>query len=448
MLRLFCPRFLVLRHSSALRNDNSVTSSTIHYKPITSNPFLIKYSLLKVSTPFHPRRIMSTDVAQPNTNGAEEAYFFEKPLNVLVHLDEQLLVEQQLKSPRKQKANESRTYWIQNSNELFKGIRKSVLYLLRQRFTVYPITTNELRLKPWAPTSKLLVLITRDPITEIEFLSLPGNQSVKDFHQSGGAICLLHVKQICTNEQLCFDQQQTFQPEVFAELLRKRLGEEFFHQEPNTDTLNVPSVTAHYLFTDRQAQSSTRQEVIQSYLQNSSYTQIDSDVENDGKLLEERIQEVLRTNGSPSVRLRGADHLSAPFDHKQYFASLTTAKLGRQVIFAQVTKSTHPLCEQLSCLDGLVVIANQQVEGRGRGENHWISPQGSVSFSYSFSISTDSRLFSYLGYVQHLASLAIVKAIKAQPSLEELGKINLMNCNSLTIIKAHESLFVTSARGQ
>lgn len=49
---------------------------------------------------------------------------------------------------------------------------------------------------------------------------------------------------------------------------------------------------------------------------------------------------------------------------------------------------------------------------KGRGKNHWLSPEGSVSFTYAVSVPMNSILFKCLAFFQHINALAIQLAIK------------------------------------
>ena len=66
--------------------------------------------------------------------------------------------------------------------------------------------------------------------------------------------------------------------------------------------------------------------------------------------------------------------------------------------------------------EGLAVLADVQLAGKGRGKNEWVSPKGCLSFSYLSHYSNGATL----PFVQYLVSLAVVKAIKNKPGLGSL----------------------------
>ncbi|CAF4204506.1 unnamed protein product, partial [Rotaria magnacalcarata] len=62
--------------------------------------------------------------------------------------------------------------------------------------------------------------------------------------------------------------------------------------------------------------------------------------------------------------------------------------------------------------NGAIVIAREQSEGRGRGDNQWTSPLGCAMFNVYFDINLQSLLGQRLSLLQLLASAAVVQAIE------------------------------------
>ena len=66
---------------------------------------------------------------------------------------------------------------------------------------------------------------------------------------------------------------------------------------------------------------------------------------------------------------------------------------------------------------GFVFVATQQIQGRGRGKNSWISPPGCLQFSiilrHPLNLSSASAVF-----IQYLLSLAVVEAVRAKKGYE------------------------------
>lgn len=56
-------------------------------------------------------------------------------------------------------------------------------------------------------------------------------------------------------------------------------------------------------------------------------------------------------------------------------------------------------------------VADEQTQGRGRGENVWTSPLGCLMFSFKCTQTVGAKL----PFLQYLVSLALIKAIKSTP---------------------------------
>lgn len=67
--------------------------------------------------------------------------------------------------------------------------------------------------------------------------------------------------------------------------------------------------------------------------------------------------------------------------------------------------------EQLSIGHGFVVIPTYQSNGGGRGQNKWLSSDGSLMFTIQLQLSLGSVIGQRLPLLQHLTAVAIVKAI-------------------------------------
>ncbi|KAL5274469.1 HLCS family protein [Megaselia abdita] len=100
--------------------------------------------------------------------------------------------------------------------------------------------------------------------------------------------------------------------------------------------------------------------------------------------------------------------------------TLKTEDIGRLVIYAPVISSTMHVINDFTLAHGTAVIARQQSDGKGRGGNQWLSPEGCSMFSLQIHIPMDSPLGSRIPLVQHLISVAIVKAIRGIEGLQSL----------------------------
>lgn len=122
------------------------------------------------------------------------------------------------------------------------------------------------------------------------------------------------------------------------------------------------------------------------------------------------------------------DPKSTPhFNHAAFFAHLQSQQsqhtglagdYGRTLLYAEVLTSTQTILDKnptwLSHLPiGTTAVATTQVSGRGRGNNVWVSPPGSLMFTtllrHPLSLSASSPVV----FVQYIAALAIVEGVHA-----------------------------------
>ncbi|KAG5519189.1 hypothetical protein PMAC_002277 [Pneumocystis sp. 'macacae'] len=112
------------------------------------------------------------------------------------------------------------------------------------------------------------------------------------------------------------------------------------------------------------------------------------------------------------------------FNYKLYFENLLESRtsqennhqLGNLVLYGETLTSSQTLLDKnlklLKVLPtGLVFVATQQIAGKGRKNNIWISPLGTLAFSLIIRHLEYSKASSVI-FVQYLVSLAIVEAIK------------------------------------
>jgi biotin--protein ligase len=101
------------------------------------------------------------------------------------------------------------------------------------------------------------------------------------------------------------------------------------------------------------------------------------------------------------------------WDPRLYFDALGTAALGRVLLTAAALPSTQTLVQDnvARLPDGLVVVADRQLGGKGRGGNAWESPPGCLMFSACRRLDVAGPR---LPFVQYLASLAVVQAVQAE----------------------------------
>ncbi|KAJ7996983.1 hypothetical protein DPEC_G00224190 [Dallia pectoralis] len=112
------------------------------------------------------------------------------------------------------------------------------------------------------------------------------------------------------------------------------------------------------------------------------------------------------------------------FSLHTYIQHLETRRLGHTLLYAHVTPTTMDLLEGLMLKlpeeMGLVAVAAQQTQGKGRGGNAWLSPLGCAMFSVHVQVSVSSRLGQRISFLQHLAALAVVEAVRTLPGYQDI----------------------------
>ncbi|KAK9422325.1 putative Biotin-protein ligase [Seiridium unicorne] len=114
------------------------------------------------------------------------------------------------------------------------------------------------------------------------------------------------------------------------------------------------------------------------------------------------------------------------FNHHAYYGSLKSYRevdqeaqeWGNYLMYGEVVTSTNTLLEKnyklLSHLPtGFTLAATTQVAGRGRGNNVWVSPAGALIMSTVINHPAHLAASRPIVFIQYLAAVAIVEAIKS-----------------------------------
>ena len=104
---------------------------------------------------------------------------------------------------------------------------------------------------------------------------------------------------------------------------------------------------------------------------------------------------------------------SKSFDWDEFQSHLTTKSLGRNIIHADLITSTMDLTTGELLKSGLVVIADRQTSGKGRGANKWLSPNGCAMFSLQLDLSLSSGIGKRLPLLLPLVCLAVVDSVNS-----------------------------------
>ncbi|XP_056140955.1 biotin--protein ligase isoform X2 [Lampris incognitus] len=112
------------------------------------------------------------------------------------------------------------------------------------------------------------------------------------------------------------------------------------------------------------------------------------------------------------------------FNLETYSKHLQSHLLGHVVLYTDVTPSTMDLLEgltlHLSKKTGLIAIAGRQTRGKGRRGNVWLSPKGCAMFTLNVQVELNSRLGQRIPFLQHLAALAVVEAVRTLPGYQNI----------------------------
>lgn len=109
---------------------------------------------------------------------------------------------------------------------------------------------------------------------------------------------------------------------------------------------------------------------------------------------------------------------SGAFNSATYFTALRTRSLGRLALFVENATTTMTAVKALQGIHGSVAVATRQLNGVGRGGNAWLGPAGCAMFTVCVHVPLDSPLGQRSPFVQHLAALAVAKAVRSTEGYE------------------------------
>ncbi|RIA92468.1 hypothetical protein C1645_691658, partial [Glomus cerebriforme] len=98
-------------------------------------------------------------------------------------------------------------------------------------------------------------------------------------------------------------------------------------------------------------------------------------------------------------------------------------EFGSTILYGEVISSTQTLLDKnfeftKQLPTGFVFVATQQIQGRGRGKNSWISPPGCLQFSVI--LRHPLNLSVSVIFIQYLLALAVIEAIRTKKGYEDI----------------------------
>lgn len=134
---------------------------------------------------------------------------------------------------------------------------------------------------------------------------------------------------------------------------------------------------------------------------------------------------VAHDNGIPRSDTTPYFNLERYYEALLHYRQLTHTSsdphFGSPLLYGEVVTSTSTLLEKNPILashlpPGTTFTATTQVSGRGRGSNVWVSPPGALMFSTKFSHPLALNATAPVVFVQYLAAMAVVEAVKTYDS--------------------------------
>lgn len=262
------------------------------------------------------------------------------------------------------------TSWISN-HSIFKAIKHQLFTIVgNSRFTIYPITKNELKSRPWQSTTALLVLVInpRQFKDEDDYL-VDAEKVVKEFINGGGLAVVYKLDDLWTSMDIFASEE--FESKFFRERLIAKVGKSFFDSmskvikfEGDDHGVDTPKATPCYLiaedsethFNDVISEKLIKDTNLNSkakikFFINPNADAISNDC--DEQLTDSRIRVVLSDDLN---FVNCPKHIRDEFDFNCYFEHLTSNRFGRNVLYQQVATSSQLVIEQFPDCNGLVVI--------------------------------------------------------------------------------------------
>lgn len=127
------------------------------------------------------------------------------------------------------------------------------------------------------------------------------------------------------------------------------------------------------------------------------------------------------------------------FNAELYYNNLRTCSLGRPCLYLDSIDSTIDVVAKEN--PNTIVLAREQVKGRGQRGNVWQSPAGCAMASVRMICSHSSPLASRISFIQHFVALAAVKTLEQiDPIVLGKDRIKLKWPNDIIYVPPNKEL--------
>lgn len=354
------------------------------------------------------------------------------------------------------------------------SITRTLKELCRDTHDVQTVSSQVLAVAPWDTSTRLVVMphihpTGPDPWTRVYGLHT-AQQRVTDYLKRGGTV-------LCLGQSLTWIDAALV-PDGDAGRANLGQGHVLWHASPEPDAHaiedllrtasirvrpgspgSIPKRTCLFLASCSRPLLDACVSALRAHETLSETAAYVTDASDTWKLCEDATHAASNNDGSDVTRVVCVTQdqfgvvreATRAFDLAAYFSALASARAtsaallpwtpprsfhfaaGNLIGYARVLKSTQTLLDSNplmlgACPPGTTMFATQQVQGRGRGSNVWISPYGCLQFSTL--VPLPLHIGNKAVFLQYLAALAVVYGVgAAYPSSR--GRIRIKWPNDL-----------------
>ncbi|XP_075449893.1 biotin--protein ligase isoform X2 [Ascaphus truei] len=309
------------------------------------------------------------------------------------------------------------------------------------RYVIYPLPDDQVHKAPWMDNSLLLVIAAEDPISAdvhdqfMTYLSKGGKMLGLSSSFTFGSVTIRNKCELTgTVQVMVFDRPNcdtmSFDVMASGRVFEEQSCEKYNQVEPwgylNSDSKDLMIV--HQTYGDNGGEA-----VLCQAMHPAAVQWLKTRTNKEGLIISSKLSLQVCPSLQPGMDIspclaplitEAGSISSEDFSLETYRKNLHTEKLGKVVLFAEVTTTTFDLLEGLMFHEpkemGLIAIAARQTQGKGRGGNAWLSPKGCALITLHVSIPLSSQLGQRIAFVQHLMSLAVVESVRSIPGYEDI----------------------------